>query len=110
MTRRSGHARPVNGSVLYRARENLGLSGAQMAARISGPDGAPYMDDSRLSKIELGKVPYPSGKLRLALARSYEITVEQVSAPCETCGAGWTAACMDHGKEQATPEPAGRVA
>lgn len=103
----SKHARPVNGRVLWQARDALGLTQAQMAARIGAGDDGPYMSDSRLSKIELGKVPRPSFKTRAALVRAYEITAEQLTAPCEICGGGWTAACMDH---RATAEPAGRVA
>src|SRR5581483_8340826 len=82
MSKPSKHIRPVNGRVLWKARDALGLTQAQMAARILLTDDDPYMDDSRLSKIELGKAPWPSQRMRAALARAYEITAEQLTAPC----------------------------
>lgn len=107
MTKPSKHARPVNGKALFEARAALGLTQAQMAARIHVTDDDPYMDDSRLSKIELGKAPWPSVRMREALTRAYGITDAQLTAPCETCGGDWTAACMDHPAGGERAEPAG---
>jgi transcriptional regulator with XRE-family HTH domain len=94
MTRPSSHQRAVNGRALVQARLALGLTQAQVAERIKAT--GPYMDDSRVSKLELGKAPYPTPELCNVLTRVYKIAYAAMTAPCETCGREWSAACRDH--------------
>lgn len=89
----------VNGTVLYRARKALGLTAAEIAARILA--AGRYMSDSRVSKFERGKAGFPrSAALLAALSNAYEITEAAMTAPCEICGGPWETACIDH------PDPA----
>src|SRR5580704_18039437 len=94
MTRPSSHTRTVNGKVLAAARVEQGLTQAQVAGRIR--EAGLYMDDSRVSRLELGKIPYPSPQLRPVITRVYKRTEAEWTAPCETCRGEWSPTCMKH--------------
>jgi transcriptional regulator with XRE-family HTH domain len=101
MTRPSRHTPPINGKVLARARLGKGLTQAQVAAQVKA--AGRYMDDSRVSKLEGGNLPYPSPALRPVLARVYGLTEDEMTAPCGTCGGEWSAACMEHDRGARQP-------
>jgi hypothetical protein len=99
MTRPSKHSRPINGLVLYQARRILKLTPAQVSdlTRTAGYE----IDDSHLSKLELGKIRHPRPPVMEALIKVTGLTDEQLRAPCGTCGGDWSPACMDHsGRKQ----------
>jgi transcriptional regulator with XRE-family HTH domain len=96
----------VNGAVLCRARKALRLTAAQIAARVLA-GGDCYMSDSRVSKFERGKAGFPNPPLLTALSAAYEISVAEMTAPCETCGQPWVTDCIDH---QDTARAAAKVA
>lgn len=90
----SKHSRPINGKVLYEARQRLGLTPARVARLTL--DAGHQIDDSYLSKLELGKIRRPHPRVFEVLAKVYKLTWAQMCAPCGTCGEDWAAACMDH--------------
>jgi transcriptional regulator with XRE-family HTH domain len=109
MTKPSKHSRAINGRALYEARMRLGLTQAQVSELMR--EAGAHMDDSRVSKLELGKHRRPNPRLRAVLAQVLHLTDEQMYAPCRTCGREWSAACMEHpvGRE-AAPERSGAAA
>ena len=94
MSRASKHSRPVNGRVLYEARMGLGLTPARVADLTR--DAGRQIDDSYLSKLELGKIRHPGPRVFEVLTKVYKLTAGKICAPCATCGEDWSAACMDH--------------
>lgn len=113
MTRPSRHSRAINGRVVYEARKRRSLTPARLAELTLA---AGYeVDDSHLSKLELGKIRWPGPRLRDALGQVLQLTEDQMCAPCATCGGQWTAACMDHPDGEASaarpaPERSGAAA
>ena len=102
MSRASKHSRPVNGRVLYEARMRRGLTPARVAGLTR--DAGHQIDDSYLSKLELGKIRHPGPRVVGVLATVYELTAAKMCAPCATCGEDWSAACIEHpaGKQPST--------
>jgi transcriptional regulator with XRE-family HTH domain len=105
-SKHSKHSRPVNGKVLYETRKRLGLTPAQVDVQTKA--GGHQIDDSYLSKLELGKIRHPHARVFEVLAKVYKLTPAKMCAPCTVCGEDWTAACIDHpaGSETRQPEAA----
>ena len=85
---------PINGEVLYQARQQLGLTQIRVTERTR--DAGCEIDDSNLSKLERGITRWPTIRVQQVLGRVYGLTSEQMFAPCATCGEPWSESCMEH--------------